>query len=155
MRVAAIPTACSIPYKGFSLTRAASLSTCLSESEYPVVVRQEKMSQWNPQRTLAETDELLCAPGALHELETCLVDGRLQRVYKNLWPSLREFWLWASQQHPGATYVVFEQQRCTFRDVFRRSVRAASMYRAVYGIQKGWPPVSVSPSHWVFISLIS
>jgi hypothetical protein len=83
-------------------------------------------------------DKLLCAPGALHELETCLIDGRLQRVYKNLWPSLREFWLWASQQYSDATYVVFEQQRLTFRDMFQRSVQAAGMYCAIYGIQKGW-----------------
>ena len=111
------------------------------------------MSQWSPQRTLTESgyqlpgaieetdafpvDEILCAPGALHELETRLIDGRLQRVYKNLWPSLREFWLWASKEHSNATYVVFEQQRHTFRDVFQRSVRAAGMYRAIYGIQKG------------------
>lgn len=95
------------------------------------------MSQWNPQRTLAQTDELLCAPGALHELETCLIDGRIQRVYKNLWPSIREFWIWSSQQYSEATYVVFEQQRLSFRDVFQRSVQAAGMYRAIYGIQKG------------------
>ena len=96
-------------------------------------------------------DKLLCAPGALHELETCLIDGRLQRVYKNLWPSLREFWLWASQQYPDATYVVFEQQQYTFREVFQRSVQAARMYRAIYGIHQGWPPVFL----WTFRYLAS
>lgn len=108
---------------------------------------------WNPQRTLAEgssirifqdetyspalVDTLLCAPGNLHELETCLVDGRLQRVYKRLWPSLRAFWLWASHQHSDATYVVYETQRWTFREFFELSAKVASMYQATYGLQKG------------------
>jgi hypothetical protein len=78
-------------------------------------------------------------------MENCLVDGRLQRVYKNLWPSLRDFWLWASQAYSDATYVVFEQQRFTFGEVFQRSVQAAGMYRAIYGIQKGWSSVSFWP----------
>ena len=78
-------------------------------------------------------------------MENCLVDGRLQRVYKNLWPSLRDFWLWASQEYSDATYVVFEQQRFTFGEVYQRSVQAAGMYRAIYGIKKGWSTVSCWP----------
>lgn len=65
------------------------------------------------QLSIALAHAILCAPGApsqliaawslmpkytgaLHELETRLIDGRVQRVYKNLWPSARFFWLWAS-----------------------------------------------------------
>jgi hypothetical protein len=90
-------------------------------------------------------DALLCAPGTIHELQTCLVDGRLQRVYKNLWPSLRDFWLWAAQEYSAATYIVFERQRLTFHEVFQDSVRAASVYREIYGIKKG------ISSHWEWI----
>ncbi|KAF8897515.1 hypothetical protein BD779DRAFT_1608102 [Infundibulicybe gibba] len=96
------------------------------------------MSQpWTPQRSLAETDAILCAPGSLHEIQTCVIDGRVQRVYKHLWPSLRHFWLWASQEHAASTYVVFENQRLTYRQVFERSLVAATIYRNVFGIRKG------------------
>ena len=42
-------------------------------------------------------------------MELCLIDGQVQRVYKNLWPSLREFWLWAAAEHRDTTYVVTEK----------------------------------------------
>lgn len=58
-------------------------------------------------------------------------------MYKNIWPSLRAFWLPAAKDHADATYVVYEQQRYTYRQVFERSVRAAAIYRDVYGIRKG------------------
>lgn len=71
------------------------------------------------------------------ELETRLVDGRLLRVYKNLWPSLRDFWLSSSTQHAKEICVVFEQQRYTFGEVFERSIKAASVFMKLYGVQKG------------------
>ena len=74
------------------------------------------------------------------ELETRLVDGRLLRVYKNLWPSLRAFWLVSSTQHAKEICVVFEGQRYTFKEVFERSVRAASVFMKLYGVQKGMSP---------------
>ncbi|RDB22581.1 2-succinylbenzoate--CoA ligase [Hypsizygus marmoreus] len=95
------------------------------------------MSKWTPQRTLDETEAILCGPGNLHETEVRLVDGRLQRVYKNLWPSLRIFWLWASKEHAKATYIVFESQRLTFGQAFQRSLKAACIYKTLYGIKKG------------------
>ncbi|KAF8974758.1 hypothetical protein BDZ97DRAFT_1775265 [Flammula alnicola] len=92
---------------------------------------------WTPKRTLAETHQILCAPGQMHEMETRLIDGQLLRVYKNLWPSLRVFWLWAAQEHRNAVYAVFENQRYTFAMVFERSLKAAAMFYDVYGVRKG------------------
>lgn len=80
---------------------------------------------------------LLVAPGAPHETETRLIDGRLLRVYKNQWPSLRVFWLWALSQHKEAVYLVYENQSYTFGQVHNRAVKAASVLRHVYGVQKG------------------
>ena len=80
---------------------------------------------------------LLVAPGAPHETETRLIDGRLLRVYKNQWPSLRVFWLWALSQHKDAVYLVYEDQSYTFGQVHIRAVKAASVLRHVYGVQKG------------------
>ncbi|KDR75885.1 hypothetical protein GALMADRAFT_1331600 [Galerina marginata CBS 339.88] len=92
---------------------------------------------WKPQRTLAETETLLTSPGSIHEVETTLVDGRLYRVYKNLWPSLREFWLSAVSQYSGDTYIVYEDQRLTYRQVHDRAIKVATMFRSVYEIKKG------------------
>ncbi|KAF9012333.1 hypothetical protein BDQ17DRAFT_1343710 [Cyathus striatus] len=92
---------------------------------------------WIPKRTLAETDDILSAPGSIHELETALVDGRLYRVYKNLWPSLREFWLSAAKQYAQHTYIVFEGRRLTYQQVHERAVKVAALFSRVYGIQKG------------------
>jgi acyl-CoA synthetase (AMP-forming)/AMP-acid ligase II len=72
-----------------------------------------------------------------HEMETRLVDGRIQRVYKNLWPSLRDFWIYVSNDHRDSTYIVFENQRWTYGRIADRAAKAASIYRHVYGVQKG------------------
>ncbi|KDR83762.1 hypothetical protein GALMADRAFT_236121 [Galerina marginata CBS 339.88] len=96
------------------------------------------MSQpWSPKRTLTEVNEILMAPGQMHQVETRVVDGQLQRVYKNLWPSLRVFWLWAAQENKDVVYAVFENRRYTFAQVFERSLKAASIFYDVYGIRKG------------------
>ncbi|KAJ7276361.1 hypothetical protein B0H12DRAFT_1084973 [Mycena haematopus] len=96
---------------------------------------------WIPKRTLAEVDAILCAPGQspgdLFVLETCVVDGRVQRVYKNQWPSVREFWLGVSKLYAERPYLVFENQRYTYNEVFVRSLRSAAIFRDVYGVKKG------------------
>lgn len=70
-------------------------------------------------------------------METALVDGRLYRVYKNLWPSLREFWLAAVAQFSSDTYIVYENQRFTYDQVHKRAIKVASLLRNVYNIKKG------------------
>ncbi|KAJ7576812.1 hypothetical protein C8J56DRAFT_971681 [Mycena floridula] len=92
---------------------------------------------WTPKRTHEEVAKILCAPGGLHELETRVIDGRVQRVYKNLWPSIRVFFLWAFQLHSNRTCVVYEDQRYTFAEIVDLSVKAASVFRTRYGISKG------------------
>ncbi|KAJ3865329.1 hypothetical protein EV359DRAFT_80598 [Lentinula novae-zelandiae] len=94
-------------------------------------------TEWKPKRDFAEVERLLCAPGNLHEVETRVIDGLVQRVYKNLWPSIRAFWLTAVQLHGEKTYAVFEKRRLTFREVNERAAKAASIFREIYGISKG------------------
>ncbi|KAE9407012.1 acetyl-CoA synthetase-like protein [Gymnopus androsaceus JB14] len=94
-------------------------------------------SNWNPKRNFEEVEKILCGPGALHELETRVVDGQVQRVYKNLWPSLRIFWLYITQLHADKICVVFENQRLTFREAGIRAAKAASIFQDVYGVKKG------------------
>jgi non-ribosomal peptide synthetase component F len=109
---------------------------------------------WVPKRTFSESmfslfaypilltflipaDEILCAPGMLHQLESRLINGQLCRVYKHLWSSLREFWLLVSEKYNDRTYIVFEHQRWTYGQIAERSLKAASVYRHIYHIQKG------------------
>ncbi|KAJ7233984.1 hypothetical protein C8J57DRAFT_1381406 [Mycena rebaudengoi] len=84
---------------------------------------------WHPKRTLAE--------GSLLEIETCLIEGKVQRVYKNQWPSLRAFALWCFNEHKDKIYVVFEKERYTYQAIFARILKAASVYSDLYGVKKG------------------
>ncbi|PBK60201.1 long-chain-fatty-acid-CoA ligase [Armillaria solidipes] len=90
-----------------------------------------------PRYTMDEADKILTAPGSLLEVETRVVEDRLLRVFKNLWPSARALWLHATKQHADKIYVVYENQRYTFREMFERSVHCAAVFREVYGVRKG------------------
>lgn len=92
--------------------------------------------EWKPARSLAECDysffilwmlwlirllftgeAILTAPGALHELEHAIINNRIYRVYKNLWPSLRAFWIDRITQNTeihNQEYLVFEDTRITY-----------------------------------------
>ncbi|KAK0184106.1 hypothetical protein F5146DRAFT_1076004 [Armillaria mellea] len=92
---------------------------------------------WTPKRSLVETEDILCGPGCAHEVETRLIDGKLLKVYKNLAPTLRAFWVSAVKKNGDKTYIVFEGERYTYRQVFDRSVRTAGIFYTVYGVRKG------------------
>lgn len=83
-----------------------------------------------------------------HELTTGTVDGQTYRLYKHLWPTLRDYWLWASSEYKDRTFIVYDQQqdrtgkrfitqRLTYFEASNRVVKAASVYREVYGVEKG------------------
>lgn len=82
-------------------------------------------------------DRILCAPGSLHETETRLIGGRVQRVYKNLPTSLRVFWLQSTATYRNDTYLVYNDTRLTYAEVLQLSLTAAAIFRSTYGIKKG------------------
>ncbi len=82
-------------------------------------------------------EDILCGPGCPHEVETRLIDGKLLKVYKNLAPTLRDFWVSAVEKNGDKTYIVFGSEWLTYRQVFNRSVRTAGILYTVYGIRKG------------------
>ncbi|KAE9391780.1 acetyl-CoA synthetase-like protein [Gymnopus androsaceus JB14] len=92
---------------------------------------------WKPQRTVEECNRIITAPGALHELETRVIDGSVKRVYKNLWPSLRVFWLSVCELHRDKIYIVYEDERFTYQQMLEKSVQAAVMLRDSYKVGKG------------------
>ncbi|KAF5368037.1 hypothetical protein D9758_004482 [Tetrapyrgos nigripes] len=93
-------------------------------------------SQWKPKHTMAEVDKMMTAPGSPLEMET-LVDGQVQRVWKNLWPSTRLFWLYTVQEHGDKTCTVLGDRRYTYKDIHLRALKVASVFRDVYGVKKG------------------
>ncbi len=82
-------------------------------------------------------EDILCGPGCAHEVETRLIDGKLLKVYKNLAPTLRAFWVSAAEKNSDKTYIVFDGERYTYRQVFDSSVRTAGIFYTVYGVRKG------------------
>lgn len=67
-------------------------------------------------RLLFTGEAIMTAPGALHELEHAIINNRIYRVYKNLWPSLRAFWIDRITQNTevhNQEYLVFEDTRIT------------------------------------------
>ncbi|KAF5393830.1 hypothetical protein D9757_000035 [Collybiopsis confluens] len=74
---------------------------------------------WTPQRSVEKCNEIITAPGALHELETAV------------------FWLEHSELHYDKQYIVYENERFTFGQMREKTLRAAAMLRESYNIGKG------------------
>ena len=78
----------------------------------------------------------LTAPGAPFEMEERNIGGLATRVWKNAPPSLRAV-LEASRAHGDLTFLVYEDERLTFAEHYRRCAALARALRERYGIAKG------------------
>ena len=106
------------------------------------------MATFKPARSLEECQKLLTAPGSLLELDTVVINGRKTTVWKNLWPNLRAYWMLYGKTWSQREYVVFENERYTYRQMFDKSSKLASMLREVYGVKKGdrgTTPLNITP----------
>lgn len=83
-----------------------------------------------------------------------MIDGRVQRVYKNLFPSTRSFWLWSTTEFSEQTYVVFEDQRYTYKQMLDMTLRAAAVFQEDYGVQKGMSSTCPCPITVLVISIL-
>ncbi|KAJ3742665.1 hypothetical protein DFH05DRAFT_1501677 [Lentinula detonsa] len=92
---------------------------------------------WKPHRSVEECNRIIVAPGSLHELETRVIRGSVQRVYKNLWPSLRVFWLAVCKLHEDKIYIVYEEERFTYKQMLEKSMKAAAVLANSYNVRKG------------------
>ncbi|PBK98196.1 long-chain-fatty-acid-CoA ligase [Armillaria gallica] len=92
---------------------------------------------WTPCCSIEEADKKLTRIGSLLEIETRVIGGRVLKVWKNLWPSMRLFFLHSTKQHADKTYVVYEKERYTFREISEKAVTCAAIFRDVYGVRKG------------------
>jgi len=79
---------------------------------------------------------MMCGAGAPFETHHIVVDGLVHRMYKNVPPNLRIFILAMVRSHAAATFLVYENERYTFKETFDHASRATSIFRDVYGIHK-------------------
>ena len=76
----------------------------------------------------------MTGPGQLHEMEYAIIDNRVYRVYKHLWPSLRDFWKVMITDRPeihDEEYLIFEDTRITYGQADAMVQRFASLLREV------------------------
>ena len=85
------------------------------------ITRQEALSE-------------LTEPGQLHELEQLYINGYPCRVFKNAPATLRELY---SDNRSDTPFLVYEDERYTYEEVYQRSSQIAALLINDYGIVKG------------------
>ena len=88
-----------------------------------------------PAMSIAAAHALLTAPGSPLEMETIVIHGRPTRTWKNAPPTLREVFL-AGRAHGDKVFLVLDDERVTFEDFARASLRLAAQLTAD-GVAKG------------------
>jgi long-chain acyl-CoA synthetase len=76
----------------------------------------------------------LTAPGQPYELVPVELNGYVCRAFRNAPPTLRELY---ERTRSDATFLVYENERYTFEDVYRRASRIAALLVERYGVGKG------------------
>lgn len=89
-----------------------------------------------PAVSLDETYRILTAPGAPFEMETIRVAGRPIRAYKKAHRDLRAIFE-ASKAWGDRTFIVFENERLSFREHYRAASALAWRLADDYGVKKG------------------
>ncbi|MDB5654003.1 MAG: fatty acid--CoA ligase, partial [Tardiphaga sp.] len=95
----------------------------------------DKLDHW-PVVSLAEAHRILTMPGAPFEMQTINVRGRPIRAYKKAHPNLRAI-LDASRAWDERIFIVFENERLSFRAHYRAASALAWRLAEDFGIRKG------------------
>ena len=86
--------------------------------------------------SIAEVTAALTAPGQPFELDEAEIRGIPTRMWKHAPPTLRSV-LEQSRGHGDATFLVYEDERLTFEEHFRRAATLAQRLQERYGVEKG------------------
>jgi long-chain acyl-CoA synthetase len=86
--------------------------------------------------SVAEADRLLTAEGQMFETVEVEVRGHAVRVWKNA-PATLVSVLTDSAHHGDATFIVYEDERWSFRDHYRAASHFARMLQNRFGVGKG------------------
>ncbi|MAN46622.1 MAG: acyl--CoA ligase [Alphaproteobacteria bacterium] len=96
----------------------------------------DTLPNW-PAMSIAQANEMLAGPGSPLELEDAVIDGVEMKVYKNAPPTIPFILALAESQFPDRDYIVYEDERVTFK-AMAKAVRAlAAVMRDTYGVKKG------------------
>lgn len=73
-------------------------------------------------------------------------------MYKNIWPTLRHFFLDVVSKHSTKELVVFEDERVTFQQCYDQALKLAAILRDQFGVFKGDRVAIVSRNYPEYIS---
>ena len=90
-----------------------------------------------PVMSIAQANAALAGPGSPLELVDGEVGGVAMKVYKNAPPTVTSILMLAEQQFADRDYIVYEDERVTYRAMALAVKRLAAELRDVYDIQKG------------------
>jgi long-chain acyl-CoA synthetase len=76
----------------------------------------------------------LTAPGMPHELETLVIGGRSQKVFKHAPPTLRAYFEATASELP---FLAYEDERWTFQEAWRQAARIGHVLVHDCGVRKG------------------
>ena len=88
-----------------------------------------------PARSVAQVQDLLCAPGMPFEMEQAEIRGVATRIWKNAMPSLAAL-ARHGRTHGDATFLIYEDERVSFDGWFRAAALLAAHLQA-QGVGKG------------------
>ena len=87
--------------------------------------------------SIEQANAALAGPGSPLELVDGEVGGVSMKVYKNAPPTVTSILMLAEQQFGARDYIVYEDERVTYRAMALAVKRLAAEMRDVYDIQKG------------------
>ncbi|MFN4023695.1 MAG: class I adenylate-forming enzyme family protein [Hyphomonas sp.] len=90
-----------------------------------------------PALSIDQANAALAGPGSPVELEDAVIRGVPMKVYKNAPPNIPVILDLAAQQFPEHTYLVYQNERVTFRALQLAVRKLAAEMRTKYGVQKG------------------
>jgi acyl-CoA synthetase (AMP-forming)/AMP-acid ligase II len=94
------------------------------------------MTDVAPSMSVLEIDAALTAPGSRFEMETCEVQGRLVRAWKNAPADLRTI-LERSKRRSSDVFLVYEDEHLTFEEHFQQVTTMAHHLADDVGVEKG------------------
>ncbi len=89
-----------------------------------------------PKMSLAEATAQLTGPGQIFEMEELDIRGVPTRTWKNAPPTMRAVFD-MSAAHGDATFLVYEDERISFGEHYRRAAALAHRLRDTFGVEKG------------------
>lgn len=90
-----------------------------------------------PAISIADANAALAQPGSPLALTDAVVDGVNLKVYAEAPPTIRAILQLADATFPDRDYIVYQDERVTYRAMMRAVQHLAKAFRETYGIKKG------------------